>query len=131
MSHVHAVVWLDHSEARVMHFAPEEVEKFVAHPAGGHPHLHHKRGSIGSGHAGPDAHFFEAVVKLLGDAREILLVGPGSAKLELVKYLHKHHASMVDRVLGVESADHPTDGQVVAHARAYFLAKDRMLGRVA
>ena len=30
--------------------------------------------------------------------------------------------------MGVESVDHPTDGQLVAYARKYFVAKDRMLG---
>lgn len=129
MSHFHAVVWLDHAEAHVMHIAKDDVEKFTAHASDRHPHLHHKRGSTGAGHRAEDGPYFESVVKLLGDAQEILLVGPGSAKLELVKYLHKHHAGMVQRVLGVESADHPTDGQVVAHARSYFKAKDAMLGR--
>lgn len=129
MSHFHAVVWLDHTEAHVMHIGREDVEKFTAHASDKHPHLHHKRGATGSGHRAEDATYFDAIVKLLGGAQEILLVGPGSAKLEFVKHLHKHHADMVGRVLGVESADHPTDAQVVAHARKYFAAKDRMLGR--
>jgi len=30
-------------------------------------------------------------------------------------------------VVGVESIDHPTDGQLVAYARKYFVAKDKML----
>ncbi len=33
----------------------------------------------------------------------------------------------MDRILGVETVDHPTDGQVVAHARSYFAARDNML----
>ncbi len=128
MSHFHAVVWLDHTEAHVMHFNQEDVEKFTAHASDKHPHLHHKRGSVGSGHRAEDAHYFGEIVRLLGGAQEILVVGPGNAKLELVKYVHKHHHDMVDRILGVESADHPTDGQIVAHARQYFIAKDKMLG---
>ena len=32
----------------------------------------------------------------------------------------------VGRVVGVESADHPTDGVLLDHARRYFLAADRM-----
>jgi stalled ribosome rescue protein Dom34 len=129
MSRYHAVVWLDHTEAHVMHISRDEVEKFTAHASDKHPHLHHKRGSTGAGHRGEDAAYFGEVVKLLDGAHEILLVGPGSAKLELVKYVHKHHASMADRILGVETADHPTDGQVVAHAKQYFIAKDNMLGK--
>lgn len=130
MSHFHAVVWLDHTEAHVMHFNREDVEKFTAHASDKHPRLHHKRGSSGSGHRAEDAHYFGEIVRLLGGAQEILLVGPGNAKLELVKYVHKHHHDLVDRIMGVESADHPTDGQIVAHARQYFMAKDRMLGSV-
>lgn len=126
MSHYHAVVWLDHAEAHVMHIAPDDVEKFVAHASDKHPHLHHKRGSVGSGHQGEDAHYLGEVVRLLEGAREILVVGPGKAKLELVKYVHRHHPGMVDTIIGVESADHPTDGQIVAHARKYFEARDRM-----
>ncbi len=129
MPHFHAVAWLDHTEAHVMHFAKEEVEKFTAHASDKHPHLHHKRGSIGSGHRGEDSAYYEAVVKLLGGAQEILVVGPGSAKLELVKHVHKHHPALVERVLGVETVDHPTDAQVVAHARSYFAARDQMLGK--
>jgi hypothetical protein len=33
----------------------------------------------------------------------------------------------VDCILGVESADHPSDGQIVAHARKYFEVRDHML----
>jgi len=36
---------------------------------------------------------------------------------------------VADRILGVETADHPTDGQVVAHAKQYFIARDNMLGK--
>lgn len=129
MSRYHAVVWIDHTEAHVMHISKDEVEKFTAHSSDKHPHLHHKRGSIGSGHRGEDADYFAEVIRLLDGAHEILVVGPGSAKLELVKYAHKHHATVADRILGVETADHPTDGQVVAHAKEYFIAKDAMLGR--
>ena len=49
MSHFHAVVWLDHSEAHVMHISPDDVEKSVIHPARPHQHLHARSGSIGAG----------------------------------------------------------------------------------
>ena len=47
-------------------------------------------------------------------------MGPSTAKLELVKHVHKHDHQLVGRIIGVETADHPTDKQIVAHARAYF-----------
>ena len=35
--------------------------------------------------------------------------------------------STAEKVVGVETVDHPSDGQLVAYARKYFVAKDRML----
>jgi hypothetical protein len=32
-------------------------------------------------------------------------------------------------VIGVETVDHPSDAQLVAFARKYFVAKDRMLSQ--
>jgi len=37
-------------------------------------------------------------------------------------------STLVPKIIGVETADHPTDNQVVAHARSYFRAADRMRG---
>jgi hypothetical protein len=30
--HHHAVVWIDHHEARVFHFSPTDVERLILHP---------------------------------------------------------------------------------------------------
>jgi hypothetical protein len=38
-----------------------------------------------------------------------------------------HDKAMVERIVGIETVDHPTDAQVVAYARKYFIAKDKML----
>jgi hypothetical protein len=127
MSHYHAVVWLDHSEAHVFHFSPDDVEKFNAQSTSPRAHQHHKRGSIGSGHAQEDHGYYHQVAGLLSGAQEILVVGPAKAKLELIKHIHKHHHDLVDKVVGVETLDHPTDGQLVAYARRYFHARDRMI----
>jgi len=128
MSHFHAVVWLDHSEAHVMHIAPDDVEKSVVHPAKPHQHLHSKSGAPGSGKAAEDKHYYHAVVEALKGAQEILVVGPAQAKLQLIKHMHAHDQAVADKVVGVESIDHPTDGQLVAYARKYFAVKDKMLG---
>jgi stalled ribosome rescue protein Dom34 len=127
MSHYHAVVWVDHNEAHVMHISPTDVEKSVVHPAKPHQHLHHKGGTVGSGRATEDQHYYHAVVDALKGASEILIVGPGQAKLILLKHMQSHDATTGAKVVGLETVDHPTDGQLVAHARKYFEAKDRML----
>ena len=124
----HAAVWIDHHDAKVFHvddarFDPTKIE----------PHHHvQRRSTVTAEHAHPtDAqHFYEAVAKALGDVEEILIVGPGSAKLELIKHVHKHDAALAPRIVGVETVDHPTDGQLTAFAHHYFHGKDRLLGTV-
>lgn len=127
MSHYHAVVWLDHSEAHVMHISPDDVEKSIVHPAKAHQHLHSKSGHVGSGKSSEDKTYYHAVAEALRGAQEILVVGPAQAKLQLVKHIHSHDKDLSDKVVGVESIDHPTDAQLVAYARKYFVAKDKML----
>ena len=131
MSHFHAVVWIDHAEAHVMHISPDDVESSIVRPAKGHHKLHHKRGNdkggtVGSGKTAEDQHFYHEVVEALKGAKEILVVGPANAKLNLIKHIHSHDQAMADKVIGVETVDHPTDPQLVAYARKYFVSADRM-----
>jgi stalled ribosome rescue protein Dom34 len=123
--HNHAVVWIDHREARVFHFNADEVDKIVVHPHDHHVHIHHKANSIGSGHAAEDHAFFNDTLTAIGDSKAVLLTGPGSAKTELMKHVAKHAPAKLEAIVGVESADHPADGALVAHARHYFKAADR------
>jgi stalled ribosome rescue protein Dom34 len=124
MSHYHAVVWLDHAEARVFQFNREEAEKLSVH---GHKHhLHHKAGQPGAGKQAIDTGFFDAIAASLDGSGEILVLGPGNAKLEFIRYAHRAKPQLEARIAGVETVDHPTDGQIVAYARKYFIAEDRM-----
>jgi stalled ribosome rescue protein Dom34 len=129
MSHFHAVVWLDHNEARVLHVAPDDVEKLVVTPETPARHLQRKRGSVSGARQAEDPHYYHEVVEALRGAQEILVVGPGHAKLQLIKHIHAHDREFADKVVGVETVDHPSDGQLVAYARKYFVAKDRMLAQ--
>lgn len=126
MQNYHAVVWLDHTQARVFFFdrhAAMEVD--VASKSPNH-HLHHKKGSVSGKRSPEDQAFFAEIVAALKPATEWLVTGPGSAKLELVKYVHKHAHTLTDHIVGVETSDHPTDRQIVAHAREYFKKADHM-----
>ena len=127
VSHYHAVVWIDHSEAHVMHVSPDDVEKSLIYPTRPHRKLHALAGKPGSGRAPEEADYYHRVAEALEGAQEILIVGPAQAKLQLGKHLHAHHHAMAGRVLGIETVDHPSDAQVVAYARKYFRAKDQML----
>jgi hypothetical protein len=124
--HFHAVVWIDHHEARVFHFNADDVARAVVHPEHPARHIHHKANAIGSGHPAEDKAFFHAAVEAIGAAGAVLIGGPASAKHELFKYIQRHAPQMLSRIAGVETLDHPSDGELVAHARQFFRAADRM-----
>lgn len=124
--HYHAVVWVDHHQARVLHFNENEVEREEIHPVHPTGHIHHKANSIGSGHSAEDQTFFHAVVLAIGTAGAVLIVGPANAKHELVKHIERFAPQLSSHVAAVETLDHPTDGELVAHARHFFHTADRM-----
>jgi stalled ribosome rescue protein Dom34 len=97
------------------------------HPDRPTRHIHHKANSVGSGHAAEDQDYFRAVVDSIADAGAILVTGPASAKTELVKHIHRHDPNRMAVIAGVETVDHPSDAALIAYARKYFKAADRML----
>ena len=124
--HSHAVVWIDHREARVLQFNPVEAEERVLRPSDPAAHIHHHANTIGSGHAAEDQKFLHQVAESLAGVKAILITGPANAKLELVKHIERHDPQLAKIIAGVETLDHPTDGELIAHARRYFRAADRM-----
>ena len=118
----HAIVWIDHREAKVFHFDATSMDKLVLHPDNPTQHLHHKANSIGSGHAPEDQQFLHHVVEAITDATAVLITGPGSEKDQLMKHIEAHDPTLKAKIKGIEKVDHPTDGELVAHARNYFKA---------
>jgi hypothetical protein len=118
--HFHAVVWIDHHEARVFHFNASESDTLVLRPKDPVRHIHHKANSIGSGHAPEDQHFLQDVTNALADAGAILITGPANEKTVLVNHIDHHAPALKAKVRGVETLDHPTDGEIVALARKFF-----------
>jgi stalled ribosome rescue protein Dom34 len=119
-THFHAVVWLDHAQAKIFHVGLTGSDEVTLHPHLPTKHLHHKANSIGSGHAGPDKDFLEQIAGALDDAGEILIIGPAAAKTELAKYLREKTPRIGERIVGVEPADHPSDREIVAYAKKHF-----------
>ncbi len=120
----HTALWIDHHEARLFAFEEDQLrtEVLIAHPhRAAHQHRHDE-----SDHAAVNARFLDEVTTALANADPILIVGPSTAKLELIRHLHRRAPAVEARVAGVETVDHPTDGQLVAFARRYFRASDRM-----
>jgi stalled ribosome rescue protein Dom34 len=122
----HTVVWIDHKEARIFHVRPGAADETTVLAPQHHVHRHPQGRGEAREHP-DDAHrFFHDVARRADGADALLIVGPASAKLEFLKYLQAHEHSLESAVVGIESADHPTDGEIVARARSYFKASDRM-----
>src|ERR1700677_1627535 len=117
--HFHTVVWIDQRDAQTVR---------STHPD---QHLHHKANSGDSGHAPADHEFYKHAAKSVADAGAVLIVGPSSAKHELAKYIKDHDPHLAARISGVETLDHPSDGTIVAFARHFFKADDRMHSQTA
>jgi stalled ribosome rescue protein Dom34 len=128
MHHFHAAVWLDHHTARIFEIGAGEVDTFTVHAHPKHRQVHHKNGALGSGNTESDKLFFSGIADHLKSAGEILVAGPGHAKLEFQRYLHKHAPQIEAKVVALETVDHPSDGQFIAFARRAFLKIDQMRG---
>jgi stalled ribosome rescue protein Dom34 len=122
----HVAIWIDHSEARIYALGREGSNEWTLRPHDVPAHLHHKAGLGDSGKAPPDKHYFHSVAEAVKDAAEILIVGPGSARTELLHHLKTHDPEIARKVVGTEPLDHPSDGQIVAYARRYFRAADQL-----
>ena len=120
MTTFHAVVWIDHTQAHVLMFDREHVEAQRVKARSQHTPKH--------GHVGADKDFFAAIAQALEGVSEVLLTGPANAKVEFRDFC-KHNAHAVDKAtVDVVSSDHPTDGQLVAMAKQYFLKHDQLAG---
>ncbi len=120
----HVAIWFDHKEARIFHGTPDKFdEKTVTAPQ--HVHHKHPKGPEGAKDHPDDAkRFFHEVARSLEGAEEILTVGPSTAKLDFIRYVHKHDPALEARIVGIETVDHPTDEQLVAYARKYSKLSD-------
>jgi stalled ribosome rescue protein Dom34 len=119
-------VWIDHQEARIFAVHVDQVdEEVVLAP---HPihHTHTRDSRSAKGHPEDDKRFFREVVSSLEGVEQVLIVGPSTAKLDLLRYIEKHDHALGPKVVGVETVDHPTDKQLAAYAKSYFKRIDRM-----
>jgi hypothetical protein len=122
----HAVVWIDHQEAHVIQFNADEHENATVSTRSKHGNIHQKAGVVGSGHHVADQTYLHEVVEAVASANEILIVGPSSAKLELMKHMVKHDANIASKVVGIETVDHPSDAQLLAYAKKSFTRIDHL-----
>lgn len=122
----HTCVWMDHREAIILELTRESVESSRVRHHGPEQHLHRKADHVGHGSTGLDEGFMAELAGKLTTAKAILIVGPGEAKTGFKAWLEHKHPAIAANVWDVQSADHPTEGQLAAMARSYFHGQDKM-----
>jgi stalled ribosome rescue protein Dom34 len=114
-------VWIDGDQARVFHVTLESSDQLTVPSAAHHVHRHPKgQATKVRNHPEEELRFFAEVVSALKEADEVLLMGPSVTKLRFLRYAQQHAPGVASRVVGLETSDHPTDRQLVAHIRHYF-----------
>lgn len=122
----HFAVWLDHHEARVFRIEGATFDETTLRAPRHHVRRHPDRNAAERNHPDDAIRFFREIAVALDSADEVLVVGPSTAKLHFLEYAHVHDPKLEQRIVGVETVDHPTDAQVAAFARGYFYGTDRI-----
>ena len=112
------VVWVTSDEVKVMTMGEDKPEIYRKHG------VRHFQESLGRNHtkAQDDTeHFMHEVAKHLEtEPARILLVGPAQAKTRLKNHIELEHPKVAKNVVGVETMDKATDGQILHFARDFF-----------
>lgn len=113
----HAVVWTDHQSAQVLQFDAEHVQ---AQKVRTHAHYTKQHGStVRSEHE-----FFGEICDALDGVAEVLITGSHTAIADFRHYADKHRPQTATRIVAYDVVDHPSENQLVALARKYFLKHD-------
>ena len=121
MSLFHAVVWIDHHSAQVLQFDAEQVQ---AQKVKTHSHHTKQHGST----VRTEHEFFGEVCDALAGIPELLITGSHTAQADFKHYVEKHRPALLPQIKGYETVAHPSDAQLVALARKYFVKFDRLAG---
>jgi len=127
-------LWIDHRKAVIVFLAGKEeemklvrssVEKQIRRAAGSRSGGPFESQAVQSDDRQQRAFtkhlntYYNEVISCIRDVESILIFGPGEAKGELKKHLEREGQG--GRIVGVETVDEMTDGQIAAKVRQYFL----------
>jgi stalled ribosome rescue protein Dom34 len=115
--HHRAVVWIDHLTAKIFAMGLTGVSSSTIHAHLASSHLHHHANAIGSGHVEQDQNFLATVAKAVEPCSDVLILGPGTEKTALMRYLQSSRPKIA---LRMEPNDHPSDEEIVAIGRKHF-----------
>ena len=115
----HAVAWIDHHNAQVLQFTAEEVQDQKIKE---HVHYTRQHGSnVRSEHD-----FFSEICDALAGIKSVLVAGSHTAQADFRHYVEKHRPALSPQIVAWETVDHPTEGELVKRARAFFVGRGEM-----
>lgn len=118
----HAVLWLDHHHADVIQFNNDDVQsqklKDSKHDTGQH------QSEVRTQHE-----FFGTVCDALAGIPMVLVTSSHMVQTSFKHYVEKHRVHLMPQLAGWETVDHPSEGELVALAKKFFLTHDNMIGR--
>ena len=118
--HNHAVIWIDHRQARIFYVGRTGSDQIVLKSEHSGQHIHHKANSIGSGHAAEDRNYLKSAAAALAGLGTILVLGPSVEKFVFHNFLRDYNRATFNAIVAVESSDHQSDNQIIALARRHF-----------
>lgn len=126
MTH-HAVIWMDHNEARAVALGDEPgMDRELAHVRAHDRHTHPKK-NAGDRHP-PDARFVAEVKDVITGCDAVVLFGPSQARHDLVADLETEKSPLCARIVAVLPLDRVTDAQLAARGREVLRDFERMRG---
>ena len=127
-------LWIDHKRAIIVSIANGQ-EKITHIESGVEGRRRVSGGSSSATHYGPQetvsekhmqerrhhhlTEYYQEVIRMIRDAQAIFILGPAEAKMELRQEILKSK-ELASRVVGTETADRMTEGQIAARVRKVF-----------
>jgi len=115
----HAVVHLDHHHAQVLHFDAHQVHAARIEPHDRRAHGHDER---------TEQALFEAICQAVKDTPEVLVTGSHVVIGQFRHYVEAHRPQLAPHIADYRPAAELSQGQMLAMARQFFIAHDRMAG---
>ena len=114
------VIWLEMNQAKVFKIGVEgphlkilkrqEIKHHTNHDPDNHKNMEKQ---------------FHNIATLVADADEMLLVGPGLAKMHFKAYLMRHHREkLANAIVGTKTLDHISDSRIIEFSRHFFKIYD-------
>lgn len=110
---IHAAVWLDHHNAHVLQLdAARTLDQRIRQRI--HFTRHH------DSQVRSERKFFGEIAEALPGIEKVLVVGPLLEHAAFRKYLEKYNPEVCPQIVGWETAEHPTEHEVIRLTREHF-----------